>query len=338
MDKFRIDGHKLAFHPHRVAQWLDGKDDWERAKSIYPLYVEISPVGACNHRCTFCAVDYLGYKPVTIEGALLRERIAEMASLGVKSVMLAGEGEPLLHKEINATVLSASRHLDVAITTNGVLFDKLEVLDSCTWVKVSVNAGREQTYRKVHKAKAGDWEKVWENLAAAAKRKGACTIGAQMVLLKENCDEVADFEARCKEAGLDYWVVKPYSQHKFSVNKNDWKPVSFPKSIGQMIAREQAAATKDHPYEKCAATPYLWAYIMSTGDVYSCSAYLLDDRFRLGSINSDSFRSVWESDARRRNWSFVREHLDISECRVNCRMARVNEYLSSFGQPHENFI
>ncbi|MDE5603044.1 MAG: radical SAM protein, partial [Helicobacter sp.] len=59
-DKFRIDSHKLIFHPLRVAKWLQAYGDWEREKSIYPIYVEISPYGACNHRCTFCGVDYMG--------------------------------------------------------------------------------------------------------------------------------------------------------------------------------------------------------------------------------------------------------------------------------------
>ena len=55
-DKIRMDSHKLIFHPERICAWLNGE-------KIYPIEVEIAPSGACNHRCVFCALDYIGYKP-----------------------------------------------------------------------------------------------------------------------------------------------------------------------------------------------------------------------------------------------------------------------------------
>jgi len=54
MDKYRIDSHKLIYHIPRVSDWLNDK-------VVYPIYMEISPVGSCNHRCIFCAYDYIGH-------------------------------------------------------------------------------------------------------------------------------------------------------------------------------------------------------------------------------------------------------------------------------------
>ena len=335
-------------HPQRVAQWQRAHEanDWELAKTQYPLYVEVSPVGACNHRCKMCAVDYIGYKSVLLDGALLRVRLREMGELGIKSVMFAGEGEPLLHREINSLVVAATEKMDVSFTTNGVLLDKLEALDLCTWVKVSVNAGTRDTYAKVHRTKPEDWDRVWRNIEGAAKRKGACMIGVQMVVLPENEDEQQSLLDRATDAGVDYLVFKPYSQHKKSITHEyehfrpkpqvKFSPIGGP----QVYWRDDAPSHEAPRYTKCHSTPNFWAYIMASGDVYSCSAYLLDERFRLGNLNQQSFREVWEGDERRANWEFVRNQLDISECRLNCRMHKSNEYLWDLAQgvEHGNFI
>ncbi len=335
-----MDGHKAHLHPHRIAQWLDSRNDWELAKSVYPIYVEVSPMGACNHRCSFCSVDFLGYKPENKwDGTLLRERIREMASLGVKSVCLAGEGEPLLHREINAITLAASSVMDVSFITNGVLLDNLEMLPLAKWVRVSINAGTKETYAKVHRTKEKDWDTVWTNLRDAAKRKGECVLGVQMVCLPENALEEKELQALCDDAGVDYLVLKPYSQHKMSITHQyeGFKPLVLSPGANTIV-RTKAMLTEKHEYERCNATPYLWAYAMATGDLYSCSAYLSDPRFNLGNLNTRTFKDVWEGEERRKNWELMKT-LDISACRVNCRMQRSNEYLASFDtQPHRNFL
>lgn len=332
MDSRLVDSHKLHFHPARVAQWLEGKDDWESAKRIYPLYVEISPVGACNHRCTFCAVDYIGYKAVRLDTHRILPRLSEMGSLGVRSVMFAGEGEPLLHTDIDAMVIaSRAAGMDVAFTTNGVLLDRLGTLEECSWVKVSVNAGRKETYAKIHRTDEKDWDRVWKNIRDAVKRKGGCDIGVQMVALPENEGEWRDLEATAMDAGVDYVVIKPYSQHKKSITRkyDGYKPIQVMHGP-RLVLREDSINTESLEYNKCNATPFFWAYVMSSGDVYSCSAYLLDDRFKLGNLHSQSFKEIWEGERRRSNWTLLGTSLDISECRVNCRMDKANRYLADF--------
>lgn len=340
-DTFRIDSTKIQFHPKRVGEWVELKDAWETAKSLYPLYIEIAPIGACNHRCTFCAVDYIGYKSIQLDANLLVERIREMAELGVKSVMLAGEGEPLLHKKINDIVKQTSPLMDIAFTTNGVLLNKLEAMNECKWVKVSLNAGTRETYSKVHRTKPEDFDRVIENLRGAVKRKGSCTLGIQMVLLPENQHEIETIKAIGYDIGVDYVVIKPYSQHKYSITREyeNFQPQA-PQDDGKLVVRRESIETKEIGYDKCQATPYWWAYVMASGEVYSCSAYLLDPRFRLGNIKAQTFQEIWQSEERRKNWQFVREELDIHECRLNCRMDKANLYLTDLvkGVPHQSFI
>jgi hypothetical protein len=80
---------------------------------------------------------------------------------------------------------------------------------------------------------------------------------------------------------------------------------------------------------------------MADGSVCGCSAYLLDDKFMYGSITDQTFKSVWEGPEREACFHYVREKLDIKECRINCRMDEVNRYLFNLVEDrieHVNFI
>ena len=121
-------------------------------------------------------------------------------------------------------------------------------------------------------------------------------------MLPDNFDSIHSLCRHAKELGVDYVVIKPYSQHKFSettqyndidyndylglgdeldqYNSDDFNVVFRINTIKNWLAQDE------NRYCKCLATPSAWAYWMASGDVYSCSAYLLDERFKLGNINT----------------------------------------------------
>jgi cyclic pyranopterin phosphate synthase len=352
-DDWNIDSHKLHYHPARVAQWLEA-DTWEKASKVYPLYWEITTSAACNHRCTFCSVDAIGYPAILFNSDILIERMKEAQALGVKSVMFAGTGEPLVHKRISLITEAAHGHgLDVAFTTNGVLLDRLEPVDKCAWIKVSLNAGRQETYAAVHQTDAKDWDKVWSGIRNAVKRKGNCTIGVQCVVLPENVYEMRELATHCLEAGVDYLVLKPYSQGTFSITHKyegtDYKAMrsylegvrEFSTKTFKVIYRSDSVnqeITGKHSYDKCRATPVFWTYAMADGRMFTCSAHLMDERFCIGNLNELTFKQLWEGEGRRQQWELMKS-FDIKQCRLNCRMDKQNRYLADITRTaHVNFI
>ena len=371
MDKFLIDAHKAIYHVQQTSVVENFHNNPENKlfrdsfRDLHPVYVEISPVGACNHRCTFCAVDYIGYKTVRLDTDKLKASLAKMGKGGVKSAMYAGEGEPLLHKDMAEIVNYAkSVGIDNSFTTNGVHL-KEDFLNECgeniSWIKVSFNAGTSEVYSKVHRTQEKDFDRVVENLSRAnewRKRTGAkVALGFQSLLLPENADTMEDLVLLAKEIGLDYVVIKPYSQHKFSnthVYENiDYNPYL---DLGKNLEKHNTddfnvvvrintiknwLSQNEDRYCKCLATPSMWGYIMADGSVYSCSAYLLDERFKLGNINDHDFSTIWTSEAKMEHVEYIKNELDINECRVNCRMDQVNRYLDKVvnkSPEHVNFI
>lgn len=362
-DKYLIDSHKLIYHPGRVAQWMTAGDNWELNKKVYPIYLEVSPFGACNHRCVFCAVDFVGYQNRKLDHVIFRERLTEMARFNIKSIMFAGEGEPTLWKPLPEILDHCTEvGIDTSLTTNMVPFTVHNVdnfLRNCSWIKTSINAGTPETYEKIHRSNRGDFGRVMDNFRMAVeirKSRGyQCTVGAQMVLLEENANEVSVLAEQLKAIGVDYLVVKPYSQHFSSITKNheqvDYKKLNW---VGDIAARLSDASfsviyrdntinklyASDRAYQTCQATPFFWGYIMADGSVYGCSAFLGDERFCYGNIHESKFQDIWEGEKRKANYEFIRDKLDINDCRVNCRMDEINRYLWKLKHPmsHVNFI
>lgn len=354
-DSYSIDGHKLMYHVPRVHRWLDGE-------SIYPIYMEISPTGACNHRCTFCALDYMEYQPRWLDADVLRQRFAELGDLGLRSLLVGGEGEPLLHRDCAGIIASArDAGLDVALTTNGVLLDEdrcAAMLPKLEWLKVSINAGSPETYAEVHRAPLRHFPRVMKNLEAAVafkRRDGLrCVLGAQMLLLPENRAEAAPLARKMRALGLDYLVIKPYSHHTRSITQQ-YKEIHY--SGEPELARELAELKTDtfsvifrartiekweqadRPYDRCLALPF-WSYVDAGGGVWACSAHLGDERFRLGDLKKQTFQQIWQGPRRREVMEWVHGRMDLSRCRLNCRMDEVNRYLWGLKNPppHVNFI
>jgi GTP 3',8-cyclase len=355
VSQFRIDSHKLHLHPRRVADWQDGK-------IIYPLYMEVGATGSCNHRCTFCGVDFMGYQNRRLELDRYELLLPELGRLGVKSIMYAGEGEPLLHPNIGRIAqLTKASGTDVSFTTNAVFLKPAlseQLLPVTSWIKVSINAGTAETYAKIHRTKAKDFDTVVRNLAEAAeirRRTGAtCTLGMQALLLPENWDEIDILAKTARDIGMDYLVVKPYSQHTQSVT-TEYADMRYDQSAGLAAQLEALSSpgfkvivrlntmkkwdSRERPYDRCLSLPF-WSYIDAGGDVWGCSVYMRDQRFHYGNVKDASFQSIWEGDKRRESLRFVHHELDVSQCRVNCRMDEVNRYLSELVHPgaHANFI
>lgn len=348
----RMDSHKLAYHPAVVARWMAGEE-------IYPIEMEISPSGACNHRCIFCAVDYIGYRPDFLDKDTILRDISQMAGKGLKSVVCSGEGEPLLNKDMPdiANGIKACG-VDVAMSTNGALFTKEKAADclgAFTWIRFSVASMEEASYESIQRGKAGDLNRVRENLQEAVRIKRdkglRTTLGVQCLLLPGNMAQLPDMAKQLREIGVDYLTIKPYSQHLHSKNvfQVDYRAMlELEKELATYATEMFAiyfrtnAMKKIHcekAYQKCYGLPFM-THIDARGNVWPCVAHIGTEEFCYGNIYKQPFKEIWEGEKRQQiNKDLSR--LDINKvCREACRLDEINKYLDELRHPgeHVNFI
>ena len=352
MNNIRMDSHKLIYHPEQVAKWLKGEN-------IFPIEIEISPSGACNHRCIFCAVDYIGYQPNFLDKDTILRDVRAIAPRGLRSVICSGEGEPLLNKELPDIVNGIKAcGVDVAMSTNGALFtrDKLEAcLSSFTWVRYSVAAFQEELYDQIQRGKPGDFTRVKDNLAAAVevKRKNnlSTTLGVQCLLMPESTCQVVDMAKELQKIGVDYFTIKPYSQNKHSKNTQmiDYDQLRWLENEVNACATDTFAVFfranamdsvhRKKSYEKCLGLPFM-THIDAKGNVWPCVAHIGADELCYGNIYEHTFTEIWEGAQRRA----VMEKLYAQDidmiCREACRLEQINKYLNALKHPsgHVNFI
>lgn len=360
MDKYYVDSQKIAFHPREVSDWLEGEKD------IYPINAEICLSGACNHRCTFCAVDYMGYRSDILSRNLLKERIEEMHQKGLKSVLYAGTGEPLINKDA-ADIINDTKKIgvDVALSTNGVLFtpDIIEkCLHSISWVRFSTSGGTEETYNKIHRGKQGDLQKVFDNIHTAAefKRKNnlKTVINVQIVMIRDNEKEILQLAKKVKELGADQYFVKSVGitelqennigdtldRNSFYNNREELQgelELLNDERFNVIFRTNRINRMKvQREYKECYGAPF-HVNIDANGDVWPCCCLIGMKNMCYGNIKEHTFEDVWRSESRKDVLKRLKDS-ELAMCPTagECKLGAINEYLYRLKKPieHINFI
>ena len=193
-------------------------DALRRGNGIVPSHLYLIISDRCNQDCHFCtyrsssgwgsekfgADDGRGFtmnpnRRISKEKCF--EIIDDCAELGVKALQFTGGVEPTVHPdhvEIFRYALDAG--LQCGLVTNGTNIPK-GVVGRFSWVRVSVDAGRRETYELTRKSKL--WGKVLDNLAELVSVQGP-TVGASFVCTRENFLEVVDFCKIMKGLGVPY--------------------------------------------------------------------------------------------------------------------------------------
>lgn len=152
------DDFSLKLRQHSVIETLRRYILWRRGGNNFqeaPISINLDITSACNYSCPYC-ID----KKVLNTGNsfMLDELYATIKLLsmkGLKSILLIGGGEPLLHPYFEVVVRYIKfRNLQLGIVTNGSIISKLiniaDCLDEKDWIRFSLDAGTNKTFQAIH--------------------------------------------------------------------------------------------------------------------------------------------------------------------------------------------
>lgn len=355
MKSYNFDGHKLMYHLDRVQEFNSQGD-------CFPLYMEISPVGSCNHRCLFCAYDFIGYPNRKLETGRTLKLMDELAESGLRSILFAGEGEPLLHPELTEMIRHAKANsIDVGLFTNGQLLtsEKTEqLLPFLTFIRFSFNGGTAESYANVHRVKQEVFNTTVDAIKYAAdfKKKNnlEIAIGSQFVVIPENIDSLVDATTTLRDAGVDYLAIKPF------VHQNQKQGYHIEKPLDASLLNKYLLTAESHTnesfkvmvrknafeeygirnYSHCFGTSFI-SVLNSAGDMATCLPYWDNSDFVFGNIYEQSFQEIWHGERRSEIKKMLETQLDIKKCPPNCRPNAINDFLYELKFPsteHINFI
>lgn len=334
MDKFS--SLKAAWHLDRIRDLRAGKD-------IVPTHVQIILSDLCNQNCHFCAyrmdggfstekfADDKGNKNPNrmIPTAKAKEILDDCAALGVGAIEFTGGGEPTVHPQCFEIIEYAqSLGMETGLVTNGVRLKAHPAVENLTWLRISLDAGQEETYEKIRDSKA------WHKVMACLKMAGTLVkpyVGVGFVVTRENYRELAQACRIVKDAGIPYvrvsamfstggelyyvgierWIEDQIAAAK-ELQDDTFKVVDF------FADRVNDLRMKAPEYSFCGEQQFV-LYIGGDQKVYTCCTNAYTTHGEIGDLRAQRF-SEWIKKHRR----FDFDARSCHHCQFNSKNSVIN--------------
>jgi|ETNmetMinimDraft_2_1059921.scaffolds.fasta_scaffold07957_3 MoaA/NifB/PqqE/SkfB family radical SAM enzyme len=375
VNKSPFNENKILRHPEQIKAWLE--KGW-----TLPIGLDIDLTNRCQHNCPGCLSAFNREDQEEIPFEKAKELIEEFGQLGIKAINFGGGGEPTHHPRAAELIRLVKKNgMELGIFTNGSdLSDDLidAIINSCTWVRISLDAGSPQVYRITHGMKDDSYQNVLDNLKRLVKKRNESgrdvKIGTSYLIGSHTIHDIYNAAKNSKECGVDYFRARPFEYIPGTELNEDRTQrlkeqlemckeledenfnVSFPKVRveSRMEGNEQSAF-----FNQC-HFPQVYTSISADLKIHPCCHFKNSSRNarptdnidpKLGDLTNRKFLDVW-TDLHRIN---TLKSLNISTCPNPCQynssvvalyqikeagIDRLSEFTDQAPDPimHENFL
>jgi MoaA/NifB/PqqE/SkfB family radical SAM enzyme len=340
---------KAAWHIEKIAALREGKD-------IVPTHVQLIISDLCNQDCHFCAYRMSGgfstekfadeegnRNPVRfIPTAKAIEILNDCAELGVTSIEFTGGGEPTVHPDHIEIIGKAQQlGLQTGLVTNAVKLRDDGVFRGLDWLRVSLDAGTPETYRRIRASK--QWPKVIANIKLAATFEKPL-VGIGFVVTRENYSELVDACKLVRDAGIPYVRISAmFSEFGARYYDDILDNIREQRELAAALAtdsfkvvdffgnRIEDLVLGKPDYSFCGEQQFV-LYIGGDQKVYTCCTNAYTTHGQIGDLSRQSFKD-WIKSHRRYDFDASKCH----HCQFNDKN-RVINFMLEKAPKHVGFV
>jgi len=210
-------------------RWQHSADDFDSVTPLpncAPVSINLDLTSSCNFACPHCVDSTIINTGASLTLNTVQETLDTLTERGLLSVILLGGGEPTLHKDFTTIVrYIKQKGLQLGIVTNGSRLSQVapiaDLLEEEDWLRISLDAGTEETFVKSHKPKtAVTLQEILLNAQEIKKLNPLITLGFSFVIvwdglsigdqqLFKNIDEMPEAAQLAANYSFDYISFKP---------------------------------------------------------------------------------------------------------------------------------
>jgi MoaA/NifB/PqqE/SkfB family radical SAM enzyme len=313
-----------------------------------PETLELFPSNVCNFSCPHCL--FTGTRsagePQVMPFELADSLLQDARSRGTEACELSGGGEPLTHPRfVEIIERAAELGYHIGVITNGALLGEPGLADSlarhCTWLRVSLDAGTPDTYRRVHGPQA-DLDQVVAGITALLHARRALgtpiRVGVKFLFSRLNASDWEHAIGLAARVGVDYIAFKAAVRCRHELSREEARALFA--AVSRAAARRQTADLRvmtsfhaDAGFPKCLLTP-LHALVDWDGSIYVCPFYPhRRDRHLIGNATEGGLFAHWGSPLHKERIASIDPH----ECNPDCPLAKFEPVIEFIGRESDHF-
>ena len=303
----------------KIMKYVDEIERIISGEIVYPITCEIDPSWKCNLDCFFCTDNGIVNNDVGfLDFSIFSMLIAELSTLGTKSITFTGGGEPLVNPDFNDMVeLAHSKGFELGLITNGVLLNRISHPEWFKFIRISLDSYDRSSYLKIKRRDF--FNIVIENIQALAERQ-LTDVGISYVICDENREGVVLGQELAGLLGVDYIQFKPM------VKNGSRAQVSSENLSGKKtIVTNRYAAENNLPCQIAG----LIGVVGADANVYFCCQHRGNKAFSLGNLGQTTFKELWKN----RSKFFPK----VSFCK-ECRYQNYAKGFENFSKPKFKFL